>query len=134
MMSPKKNPLFAEADIAYFVAVDNMGTPLGRISATVHHDYNRRFGEDHAFFGFFECEQRSDVSKALFEAVERWAWSRDKRTLLGPYSYTSTQDAALLLENCNGQPPTLSFPRNPLRNKFALAGPTVHGVLQWQHQ
>ena len=113
MMSPKKNPLFAEADIQHFVAVDSMGTPLGRISATIHHDYNRRFGEDHAFFGFFECEQRPDVAKALFEAVESWALSRGKRTLLGPYSYTSTQDAALLLENCNGQPPTLLQTYNP---------------------
>lgn len=113
MMSPRKNPLFAEAEIEHFVAVDGNGTPLGRISTTIHHDYNRRFGEDRAFFGFFESERRSDVADALFEAARAWALARGKRTLVGPYSYTSTQDAALLLENCDGRPPSLLQTYNP---------------------
>ena len=83
MMSPRKNPLFAEADIQHFVAVDDDGTPLGRISTTIHHDYNRRFGEERAFFGFFESEWRSDVADALFEAAKAWAMSRGKRWI-GP--------------------------------------------------
>lgn len=113
MMSPKKNPLFAEAIIEHYVAVDPSGAPLGRVSATIHHEYNRRFGEDRAFFGFFECEPRQEVANALFAAIEKWALAHGKTTLVGPYSYTSTQDAALLLENYDGRPPTLLQTYNP---------------------
>ncbi|QNM98213.1 N-acetyltransferase [Chitinimonas koreensis] len=113
LMSPKKNPLFAEAAIEHFVALDSAGVAVGRISATIHHDYNRRFGEQHVFFGYFESENRQDVADALLAAVRAWALQRGKTSLIGPYSYTSTQDAALLLENCDGKPPTLLQTYNP---------------------
>ena len=54
LISAKTNPFFAEADIENFVAIDVAGTVVGRISATIHHAYNDRFGHEHAFFGLFE--------------------------------------------------------------------------------
>ncbi|MCW8237302.1 hypothetical protein, partial [Verminephrobacter eiseniae] len=96
------------AAIEHFVAFNEAGVVVvGRISATIHHDYNSRFGEQHVFFGYFECENSQEVADALVAAVSTWALQRGKTSLIGPYSYTSTQDAALLLENCDGKPPTL---------------------------
>ncbi|OHX13487.1 hypothetical protein BI347_08150 [Chromobacterium sphagni] len=113
LISPKHNPFFAEADIQNFVALDADMAPVGRISAIIHHEYNRRFGEDRAFFGFYETSPDPAVSAALFQTVESWSQARGKRTLIGPYSYTSTQDAALLLENLDSQPPCLLQTYNP---------------------
>jgi hypothetical protein len=113
LMSPKKNPFFAEASIEHFVALNHVGVVLGRISATIHHGYNSRFGEQHVFFGYFECENSQEVADALLAAVSTWALQRGKTSLIGPYSYTSTQDAALLIDNCDGKPPTLLQTYNP---------------------
>src|SRR6218665_1680842 len=57
MMSPKKKPLFAEAAIEHFVAFNEAGVAVvGRIRATIPHDYNSRFGEQHVFFGYFRWQ------------------------------------------------------------------------------
>src|SRR6218665_2678352 len=85
LMSPKKNPLFAEAAIEPFVAFNEAGVVVGRISATIHHDYNSRFGEQHVFFGYFECENSQEVADALVAAVSTWALQRGKTSLIGPY-------------------------------------------------
>lgn len=68
LMSPKKNPLFAEAAIEHFVAFNEAGVVVGRISATIHHDYNSRFGEQHVFFGYFRWQtanSAADLQPAL---------------------------------------------------------------------
>jgi len=113
LISPAKNPFHAEADIEHFIALDDRGTAVGRISATVHHAYNERFGQEHAFFGLLELENDATVAAGLLSAVEAWAQARGKTLVTGPYSYTSTQDAALLIENLDGKPPTLLQTYNP---------------------
>ncbi|WP_338525314.1 hypothetical protein NUH87_06685 [Pseudomonas batumici] len=114
LLSPRHNPFFREAEIEHFLAVDAQGQVQGRISVSIHAAYNERFGDEHVFFGFFEVAPDPAVSRALFEAVGNWARARGKSRLLGPYSYTSTQDAALLLENIDGRAPTLLQTYNPL--------------------
>jgi hypothetical protein len=107
LISPKHNPFFAEADIENFVALNESKRVVGRISAIIHRDYNERFGIENAFFGLLELEDDIEIARALLNAVEVWARQRGKTAVSGPYSYTSTQDAALLLENLDGKPPTL---------------------------
>ncbi len=94
MLSPRHNPFFREAEIEHFLAVDAQGQVQGRISVSIHAAYNERFGDEHVFFGLFEVAQDPAVARALFDAVGNWAKVRGKSRLLGPYSYTSTQDAA----------------------------------------
>ena len=113
LISAKHNPFFAEADIENFVALDERGCAIGRISATIHRDYNTRFGPENAFFGLLETENDIEIVRALLSAVESWAKARGKTSVTGPYSYTSTQDAALLLENLDGKAPTLLQTYNP---------------------
>jgi len=114
ILSPRHNPFFREAQIEHFLAVDGQGQAQGRISVSIHAEYNQRFGDEHVFFGFFEVTPDPAVARALFEAVANWARARGKSRLLGPYSYTSTQDAALLMEDLDGRPPTLLQTYNPL--------------------
>lgn len=114
LMSPRHNPFFREAQIEHFLAVDEQGRAQGRVSVSIHAEYNQRFGDEHVFFGFFEVAPDPAIARALFKAVSNWARERGKSRLLGPYSYTSTQDAALLLEDLDGRPPTLLQTYNPL--------------------
>lgn len=120
ILSPQHNPFFREAQIEHFLALDDQGQAQGRVSVCIHAAYNLRFGDEHVFFGFFEVAPDPDVTRALFDAVSKWARARGKSRLLGPYSYTSTQDAALLLENIDGRPPTLLQTYNPLWYADAL--------------
>jgi GNAT superfamily N-acetyltransferase len=120
ILSPRHNPFFREAQIEHFLALDDQGQAQGRVSVCIHAAYNLRFGHEHVFFGFFEVAPDPAVTRALFDAVGKWARARGKSRLLGPYSYTSTQDAALLLENIDGRPPTLLQTYNPLWYADAL--------------
>ncbi|UVK85413.1 hypothetical protein LOY46_12250 [Pseudomonas sichuanensis] len=120
-LSPRHNPVFGEAQIALFIACDEQGEVVGRISTCVHHAYNARFGDEHAFFGFFETCARREVGAALLEAACQWARSHGKQVLSGPYSFTPNQDAALLLENLDGRAPTLLQTYNPLWYAQVLA-------------
>lgn len=120
ILSPQHNPFFREAQIEHFLALDDQGQAQGRVSVCIHAAYNLRFGDEHVFFGFFEVAPDPAVTRALFDAVSKWARARGKSRLLGPYSYTSTQDAALLLENIDGRPPTLLQTYNPLWYADAL--------------
>ena len=48
---------------------------MGRISAQVDFDYDKRWPDEPktAFFGFYECIDDVEVSKALFAVAEEWA-------------------------------------------------------------
>jgi GNAT superfamily N-acetyltransferase len=120
LMSPSKNPFFDEAEIEHFLCVDAQGRTVGRISASIHHAYNERYGQDNAFFGLLEMENDPAIARALLEAVETWGRERQRTLISGPYSYTSTQDASLLVENVNGMPPTLLQTYNPLHYRTLL--------------
>jgi GNAT superfamily N-acetyltransferase len=127
LISPKHNPFFAEADIENFIALDGNGKTVGRISASIHREYNQRFGQEQAFFGLLESEDNAVVTAALFCHVEQWARERGKCQMNGPYSYTSTQDAALLIENIDGRSATVLQTYNPLyyRRLIEQAGYTL---------
>src|SRR5437667_839514 len=63
IISPKHNPFFSEAEIENFVALDGEGRAVGRISASIHAEYNQRFGSEHVFFGFLEVENDFSVAQ-----------------------------------------------------------------------
>jgi len=97
-MDVRHNPFHAEAIAEHFVARDSAGHVLGRVSATIHPAFIRRHGPI-AFFGHFECVDDATVAAALLARVEGWALERGFDHVAGPYSYTGTQEAGVLLSS-----------------------------------
>ncbi|MCB9597541.1 MAG: hypothetical protein H6719_32785, partial [Sandaracinaceae bacterium] len=52
-LTPKKNPLFDHAEAMYFTARRD-GRLVGRVSASVDHDFCATHGEGWGHFGFFD--------------------------------------------------------------------------------
>lgn len=107
-ITPHLNPFYNEAEIQNFVALDLDGTPVGRIAAVIHAGYNSRKNEKCAFFGLFETVPDPALARALLDTAYDWAAERDCRRILGPYGYSITQTAGLLIENVDHSAPVLS--------------------------
>ena len=109
-MSSRHNPFHQEAVIDHFVARER-GRVVGRIAAVLQPAYIDRYGPC-AFFGFFESVPDKQVAESLLSTVEQWATERGMTTLIGPCSYTATQEIGLLVDGFD-EPPALMQPYNP---------------------
>ena len=69
MLDVAKNPFWKHAKRKLFLARKG-GRAVGRIAAIADAEHNRVHGEKTGFFGFFECENDVEASRALFAAAE----------------------------------------------------------------
>ena len=99
---PRVNPYFAVANVQCFVAERN-GKPLGTISATVDHNYQKQ-DPGAGFFGFFEFPDDEDVSRALFDAAAQWLRGRGMDRALGPFNFNSNHEFGLLVDGFDTDP------------------------------
>ncbi len=106
-----EHPFHEHSDVRLFLALRE-GRPVGRIAAV----HNRRHVEFHdepvGFFGFFECERSDRTAAALFDAAGRWLRSRGLETMRGPASFSTNEEAGLLIEGFD-RPPALMMTYNP---------------------
>ena len=107
----EKNPFFDHAEIQLFVA-RRAGEDVGRIAAVLDQHHNEFHGEKTAFFGFFESDNDSAVSAALFDAAETWGKERGMEVLRGPANPSLNDEAGLLVEGFDS-PPVLMMTYNP---------------------
>ena len=102
-LSPKKNPYFQSADVQFFIAKRD-GQVVGRISAQVNREHNKRYNEKTGHFGLFECVNDSEVARALFQQAEQWLRLRGMNKIVGPYSLSINEESGLLIEGFNSAP------------------------------
>jgi hypothetical protein len=107
----RTNPFHEEAEVTHFLAVDSARRCVGRVAAIIHPHYVERYGPK-AFFGFFESQEDDLIAHALLNAAESWAAERGMRSMIGPYSYTCTQDVGFLIDGFE-TPPALRQSHNP---------------------
>jgi GNAT superfamily N-acetyltransferase len=111
LLSPAKNPFFHQAEAAYFLARAG-GETVGRIAAIENRAHNT-FHEDRVgFFGFFETIDQAEVAQALFTTAGGWLRERKLDTLRGPTSFSTNDEAGLLVDGFE-TPPVLMMPHNP---------------------
>ncbi len=111
LIDEKKNPFYEHTDTAFFIAEEE-GKIIGRIAAIINHNYNSFHNDKIGFFGFFECVDRSDVAKALFDEAEAFLRERGMTSVQGPFNPSSNDEAGLLIDGFDS-PPVLLMTYNP---------------------
>lgn len=110
-LDPDVHPFHRHSDVRLFLATRE-GRPVGRIAAI----HNRRHVEHHdepvGFFGFFECERTGETAGALFDAAGDWLRSRGLETMRGPASFSTNEEAGLLVQGFD-RSPSVMMPYNP---------------------
>jgi len=81
----RRNPYFASSELELFVCYDENG-PAARVAIVINPLHRKRFGENTAFFGFFESKNDRAVVRRLFESAEAYCRSRGVEFLEGPFN------------------------------------------------
>lgn len=85
------------ADSVFFLAKRD-GKIVGRIQGILHRQYNELKSEKRVRFTRFDSIDDTEVSRALFSALEDWARARGMDTLCGPLGYSDMDREGLLIE------------------------------------
>jgi len=109
-LNPKKNPFFEHGRMSLYLA-HRGGKLAGRVAYIENDAHNEQFGENLAFFGFFEAED-DEVAEALFRAVEDEARTAGRDTLRGPVNPTMDDGAGFQLDAYDTRP-FIMMPQNP---------------------
>lgn len=91
------NPNADIADSVYYLA-ERDGKTVGRIQGIIQHQYNEKNSEKRVRFTRFDSINDTEVSGALFAAVEEWGRAHGMDTLCGPLGYSDLDREGLLVE------------------------------------
>jgi GNAT superfamily N-acetyltransferase len=117
---PKHGYFFEHGEAEFFIAYKD-GKPAGRITAHTYQRYEEKYDRDTGFFGFYECIDNLDVSKALFEAARDWLRAKGKKKINGPQSFTIYDSVGFDCINNGRMPVTGMFHFAHWYEKHALA-------------
>ena len=96
-LNSKNNPAFDFCESVYYMAYKD-GEPVGRIAGIINHKANEKSGAKAGRFGFVDFIDDKEVSKALFNAVEKWAKSKGMTEIHGPLGFTDMDPEGTLVE------------------------------------
>jgi GNAT superfamily N-acetyltransferase len=110
-LDTKKNPFYTHSKIELFLAYVD-GELCGRIGAITNDNHNKFHEDKVGFFGFFECINNKDVSRALFEAASEFLKSEGKDIMRGPVNPSTNDEVGILVDGFN-MPPVILTTYNP---------------------
>lgn len=110
LLNTKKNPFFRYGEARYWIAVKN-GIDIGRISAIVNSLHNEYYNERSGFFGYFECVDDVEVSRALFDTAGKWLLEKGCVVITGPVNLNTNNECGLLVEGFEKNP-VMQMPYN----------------------
>ena len=111
MTNPKKNAFFEHGDMQLFLARNGSNKVVGRIAAIKNGMHLQKYNDNVGFFGFFECVNDENVSKALFEAAAAWLKGQGLVSMRGPVNPSMNDVAGLLVDGFDKQP-SIMMPYN----------------------
>lgn len=101
----KDNPLMKHfGELTYFVAYNEKGTPIGRITAHIHHKSNAIHGIKRGYFGFFDCADDLEVAGTLISAAEKWNKEKGMTEIMGNFNLTAMQQMGVMVEGFENPP------------------------------
>ena len=94
-LSKEKNPVYRHADSNLILAYrDNR--IVGRMAGLINETENQGSEDRKARFGWLDFEDDPEITKALFEATEKWARSKGCTLIKGPYGFSNMDKAGML--------------------------------------
>lgn len=109
-LDPKANPFFEHAEAMYFVA-ERDGELVGRITAQIDHEHQKRYADAAGFFGFLDTVEDPAVASALLDAAAAWLRERGMKTVRGPISLSIWEELGMLVEGFD-TPPMIMMPHH----------------------
>jgi len=103
----RRNPFFEHARAQYFLAWRG-DRVVGRVSAQVDDLFQSFQGNRWGFFGFFECEDDPEATRALLDAAQAWLSHRGCDRMVGPCEFTPSNECGVLVEGHERPPLILS--------------------------
>ena len=119
-LTPAKNPFFAHADVMLFTARKN-GKLVGRISAHIDHEHQRRYNDAVGFFGYFDTLDDVEVAQALLHAAREWLRARGMKRMRGPLSFSINEELGTLVEGFEEPPMVLMGHNRPYQGGLVEA-------------
>jgi hypothetical protein len=110
-LNTKKNPLYQHSKLELWLAYRG-NEIVGRIAAIVNDNHNKFHKDKVGFWGYFECINDKEVSKALFDAAKEFLLENGMDTMRGPIN-PSTNDEIGLLTNAFDKPAVMLMTYNP---------------------
>ena len=111
-LDPIRNPFHEHAEVQLFVAEQD-GEIVGTIAALINRRHNEFHQERIGFFGFFEVLQDYSIAEALLSTARDWVRERGMDTLRGPASFSTNEEAGLLLNHYEKRPVILTVYNPP---------------------
>jgi GNAT superfamily N-acetyltransferase len=96
-IDPSRGAFYEHGEAALFLAYRGERA-VGRISAQVNRLYDSYFQDGKGFIGFFECEDNTETSRALFTAAAAWLRGKGRRVMEGPMSFGVYDETGILVE------------------------------------
>ncbi|THB70529.1 MAG: hypothetical protein D6E12_02775 [Desulfovibrio sp.] len=103
VLDKEKGPFFKHGEAEYFLAYKD-GELAGRVTAHVNYMHDERYEDNTGFFGFFECVEDTDVSRALFEAAAQWLGKKGRTRILGPLGFAIYDEVGILVDGFDSMP------------------------------
>jgi hypothetical protein len=134
-LDPRKNPFFEHAEAMLFVA-ERDGELVGRVSAQIDHEHQKRYGDAAGFFGFLDTVDDPVVAQALLDAAAAWLRERGMKTIRGPISLSINEELGLLVEGFDTPPMVMMAHHRPYQGGLVeAAGFTkLKDVFAWRYE
>lgn len=99
----KTNPAYEHCDALFLMAYKD-GVPAGRIAGIINHRYIEQWNKRDARFCWFDVSNDLEVTRALFQGVERWASERGMERIVGPMGFTTFERQGMLVSGFDEKP------------------------------
>lgn len=96
LLTPGKHPFHDHSNLQCFIAYKNKKI-VGRIAAIQNNNHNTFNNTNDGFFGFFDCINDGEVSKALLDVATKWVSAKGHHNLIGPVNPSTNEPVGLLI-------------------------------------
>ena len=112
-LQPAKHPFYGHGEAAFWVALDDNGRPIGRISAQINRRHQARYGKGDGHFGCIAGGDDPALYQALLHTAEAWLKERGCNLAIGPASLSVNEEFGLLVDGFD-TPPMLLMGHDPV--------------------
>jgi hypothetical protein len=112
VLDPQKNPFFKHSVAAFFLAVTDDRSPVGRLAVLNNQNFNSYNHTQLAYFSLFESYNDLQIAKDLFEAAFDWARNQKLTSITGPKGFSALDGMGLLIKGFEHRP-AFGIPYNP---------------------